>query len=270
MIRTVRHHVSLVFPVLCLSLTVVGFSWPALKITAGEITGKPETSAKQAAKLPIDQAVTVAASDLGLQSFRKSDVTVEVSAFADESVPFLRRKIMGQSVYRIVFHNVTLFQGKQANPFVKTLIAFVSPRTGRLLKVTSVWPTDCPRIADQPGCAEEERQLGKSESYVSFPDERPLVSLIDALDKTPQWTSHVKQVHALRVLHLCSQHSQRAVWVIYLRGTSVDPLKSHMDPQRKMSDDAFNHIRNLVDSQTGTWIWADTFPQPPGPLEERY
>jgi hypothetical protein len=268
MIRTFRRHVSLVFPVLCLSLTVGGLSWPAS--TACEITGKPGTPAKQAAKLPIDQAITVAASDLGLQSFRKSDVTVKESAFADESIPFLRRKIMGQCVYRVVFHNVTLPEGKNVNRFVKTLVAFVSPSTGRLLKVTSVWPTDCPRIADQPGCAEEERQLGNSESYVSFPDERPLVSLIDALNKTPQWTRQVKQVHAFRVLHSCHQHSNRAVWVIYLRGTSVNPLKSHMDPQGKMADDAFNHMRNLVDSQTGTWILGDTFPQPPGPLEERY
>ena len=83
MLRTLRHRVRLVFPVLCLSLTVGGLRWPALKITAGEITGKPETTAKRAAKLPIDQAVTIAASDLGLQSFRKSDVTVEESAFAE-------------------------------------------------------------------------------------------------------------------------------------------------------------------------------------------
>src|SRR5580698_3673916 len=123
MIRTVRHHVSLVFPVLCLSLAVRSLSSQALKSTAGEITGKPETTAKEAAKLPIDQAVTVAASDLGMRSFRKSDVTVEKSAFADESIPFLRRKIMGQSVYRVVFHNVSLSAGKQINPFGKTLIA---------------------------------------------------------------------------------------------------------------------------------------------------
>jgi hypothetical protein len=270
MIRSIRRHASFAFPILCSSLTVGGLSWPALKSTAGEITDKPGTSVKKVAKIPIDQAVTVAASDLGIHSFRKSDVTVEESTFADESIPFLRRKIMGQSVYRVVFHNVTLTEGKNVNPFVKTLVTFVSPSTGRLLKVTSVWPTDCPRIADQPGCAEEERQLGNSESYVSFPDERPLVSLIDALNKTPHWTKQVKQVHAVRVLHSCPQHSNRAVWIIYLRGTSVDPLKFHFDPRAKMADDAFNHMRNLVDSQTGKWIWADTFPQPPGPLEERY
>ncbi len=129
MIRTVRHHVSLVFLVLCLSLTVAGLSRPASKGTAGEIAGKPQTPAKQAAKLAIDQAVMIAASDLGLQSFRKSDVTVEQSIFADESIPFLRRKIMGQPVYRVVFHNVTLSQGQQGQPVRQD--------------------TDCVRIAQQ-------------------------------------------------------------------------------------------------------------------------
>src|ERR1700749_5029913 len=100
MISTLRRHERRVFPVLCLSLTVAGLSGPALKGAAGEIAGKPETSANQAAKLPIDQAVAVAASDLGLPSFRKSDVTVEKSALAGESVPYLRRKSRGQSVYR--------------------------------------------------------------------------------------------------------------------------------------------------------------------------
>ena len=210
-----------------------------------------------------------AASDLGIRSFRKSDVTSGKVSFRRRSVPFLRREIMGRSVYRVVFHNVALSKGANANRFVTTLVAFVSASTGRLLKVTSVWPKACPRIADQPGCAEEERQLG-DERYISFPDERPVVSLIDALQKTPHWSTQVKQVHAIRVLHSCSQHNKRAVWVIYLRGTSVNPLKDHMDPQGKMADDAFNHMRNLVDSQTGEWLWADTFPQPPGPLEERY
>jgi hypothetical protein len=245
----------------------MGFAW---KGTAGEKADKPPRSIKQIEKrIPIDQAVTIAASDLGIRSFRKSDVTAERSAFADESVPFLRREIMGQTVYRVVFHNVALTEGGNVNRFITTLVAFVSASTGRLLKVTSVWPKDCPRIADQPGCAEEERQLG-DERYVSFPDERPLVSLIDALQKTPHWSTQVKQVHALRVLHSCTQHNKRAVWIIYLRGIGVDPLKAHMDPQGKMADDAFNHMRNLVDSQTGEWLWADTFPQPPGPLEERY
>jgi len=266
-----RHHARLSIPTVCLSVTAGVLMWFALKGTAGEKADKPGTSVKQIEKrIPIDQAVTVAASDLGIRSFRKSDVTAERSAFADESVPFLRREIMGQSVYRMVFHNVALTERGNVNRFVTTLVAFVSPSTGRLLKVTSVWPKDCPRIADQPGCAEEERQLGDSERYLSFPDERPVVSLINALQKTPHWSTQVKQVHAIRVLHSCSQHNKRAVWVIYLRGTAVNPLKAHMDPQGKMADDAFNHMRNLVDSQTGEWLQADTFPQPPGPLEERY
>lgn len=227
------------------------------------------SSKKKQPSIDQAQAVAVAASDLGLLSFRKSDVTVTKTAFADESVPFLRREIMGHTVYRVVFRNVSLMEDGNANAFIRTLVAFVSPSSGRLLKVTSVWPSDCPRIADQPGCAEEERQLGDSERCVSFPDERPVVSLMDALQKTPHWSTQVKQVHAFRVLHSCSRHSKRAVWIIYLRGTQLT-LKAHMDPEGKMADDAFNHRRNLVDSQTGEWLWEDTFPQPPGPLEERY
>ena len=221
-----------------------------------------------------EQAVAAAAADIGLKMYDARSVVVSKAAFGDESVPFLRESLKGKSVYRVVFKNIELAEAsgndEAFNSFIQTLVAFVSIETGRVVKVSSAWPVKCDRIADVPTCAEEERQLGDSERYVKLAEKPPRTTLVKAITESRPWSQNVMQIHAYHVLHTCNGHKNRPVWIVQIRGVEAIPTRARIDPNREMPDDAFNHLRNVIDSDTGEWLWADTIPQPAGPVELRY
>jgi hypothetical protein len=99
------------------------------------------------------------------------------------------------------------------------------------------------------------------EKYVGFPDVAPRVRLLQALEivmKKGGGNPYLaKQIVAHYVMQTWMGGKPRAVWAITLRG--IPPIEP---PDPGVSVDALNHIRNIVDGETGKWLGAGTCPQP--------
>jgi len=112
--------------------------------------------------------------------------------------------------------------------------------------------------------------MGTEEDYSGIPQQRPipLAKVLALTQASSLWLSNVKQIYACLAKHTCSQHKDRAVWIIQFRGIELIPF-SHA-AEGKIPGDARNHFRNVIDANTGEWLWGDTIPQPSGSVENRY
>jgi len=221
-----------------------------------------------------EQAAKAVADAIGLVKYDLADVHVEVAPLSHESLPCLAKPLRGQDTLRIVFKNLSLpkASGRAGliNPHIRNLVVFLAPASGHVMKVTSVWPQGVPRIAEFPSCVEEERQMGDFDRYTGLPMGAPKCTLFDAIAKSRPWSNNVKQIHACYVLHSNAFYKDRPVWVVQLRGFGPMPFSLPGGVEGEIPEDGRNHLRNIVDAETGEWLGADTIPQPAGPLENRY
>ncbi len=221
-----------------------------------------------------EEAAKAVADAIGLVQYDPADVYVEVAPLSHESLPFLAKPLSGQETLRIVFSNLPLHKAsgraELVNPHIRTLVVFLAPASGHVMKVTSVWPQGVPRIAEFPSCVEEERQMGDLDRYTGLPMRAPKCTLFDAIAKSRPWSNDVKQIHACYVLHSNATYKDRPVWVVQLRGFGPMPFSLPGGVEGEIPEDGRNHLRNIVDAETGEWLGADTIPQPAGPLENRY
>jgi len=224
-----------------------------------------------------EEAVKRAVAQIGLSDQATAKAAGSKVTLTSECVPFIGKALTERKAWRVEFKDLNLAEvtgdPDLANPHITGLVVILSPDTGNVLKVTSVWPKGVPRFATHPACAQQERQLTACATvYSGIPKEEPSVSLADALKVSMRWSDEVKQICASYVLESCPGYKDRAVWIVELRSfplslpVSVPP---HM-PNLKIPDDSRNHLRNVVDAKTGTWLSADTIPQPMPPLENRY
>lgn len=241
------------------------------------------TSAMNASELSSDKTIEVARTLLGLAHVDASNATARRVQLSDQSVPFLRENLRGKSTWRIEFSNLDLAKAtghaSLGNQHIKRIVVVLAPDTGHVLWVTSVWPEGVKPIPPYPSAQEEERQLRAKESrYTGLPVEAPKVALFDALlsKDIVFWSKDVKQIHACYVKESSIKYADRPVWVIQFWGFTPfePPVPPGVDPA-SIPENARNHIRNVVDAQTGEWLGAGTTPQPSeqdenlAPLEER-
>ena len=112
--------------------------------------------------------------------------------------------------------------------------------------------------------------MGDFDRYTGLPMQAPKCTLFDAIAKSRPWSQDVKQIHACYVLHSNVTYKDKPVWVVQLRGFAPIPFSLPGGVEGEIPEDARNHLRNIVDAETGEWLGADTIPQPAGPLENRY
>jgi hypothetical protein len=218
----------------------------------------------------IDQATT----NLGFEVKPTSIVATEVSV-ATEFMPFFNRTLQDESTWtndettvHIKFEdltNITQRGGRPRFPNLESLSATLNPRTEQILKITSEWPANIPRIAPFPGALEEERQLVlKGERFVSLPANAPPVDFYNALKQLelvgPVSPGKAKQVMAYLVNHETVRYSARPVWIIQTRG--IDIAAEGYAAAGGIPIDARNHMRHIIDAVTGEWLYSDTSPQP--------
>jgi hypothetical protein len=216
-----------------------------------------------------DAAIEIARSQIGFLPRHEGKVSVAEVQLTQEGIAFLRKELVGQMTYRVTFENFDLARatGLPAlkNRHISTLHVVLHPKTGNVLKVTSVWPEGVPRIAEFPSAESEERQMG-TERYSGPPEEAPAMTWAAAVAESFSWSSNVKQVHACYVRHTHVTHRELPVWVIYLRGHGR--LPSHL-PDEPRYDDALNHTRCIIDIKKRECLFGDTVPQPHSRVEDR-
>jgi hypothetical protein len=221
-----------------------------------------------------EEAVRSAAAGIGLRDYKMADVKAEISDLSHESLPFLSKQLFGLETWRIEFNSLPFDdvnrQSEISNPNISRLVVFLAPESGQVMKVVSVWPDSVPRIADYPACVEEQRQMGDADRYTGLPIEAPKITLMEAITKCVPWSDGVKQIYACYVIHTSANHTAKPVWIVQLRGIQQIPFSIPGGVEGNIPEDAGNHLRNIIDAQTGEWLGADTVPQPAGPLEYRY
>jgi hypothetical protein len=212
------------------------------------------------------QAIAKAREIVGLPDGSPARLSAELVTLAEDNTPFLHDQIVGRPIWHVVIADWKL-QLKSAPPgeedqYSRVFDVFIDPTNGHLLKASSRWPEGVPPIAPEPSAKSAEEQMPRSglEKYLAFPDALPRVDLLRALDVVQNNVACpflAKQIVAHYVMQTQMRGKPRAVWAITLRG--IPPVKS---PPPGVSVDALNHIRSIIDGETGKFLGAGTCPQP--------
>jgi hypothetical protein len=213
------------------------------------------------------QAIGKAREIVGLPDRSPARLSAQLVTLAEDNTPFLHHRIAGRPIWQVVIKDWRL-QLKSApageeDQYSRVFDVFIDPTNGHLLKAISRWPQGVPPIAPEPSARSAEDQMSRSDSetYVAFPDAPPRVDLLRALDMLREHgvaePLAARQIVAHYVLRSTMGAKPRPVWAITLRG--IPPIKT---PPPGVSIDALNHIRVILDAETGKWLCATTTPQP--------
>jgi hypothetical protein len=221
------------------------------------------------------QAIARAREIVGLPDRSPARLSAERVTLAEDNTPFLHEQIVGRPIWHIVIADWKLELKSAApdeeDPISRTFDVFIDPTDGKLLKAASRWPENVPPVASQPSARSAEEQMPRSdeERYHGFPDPPPRINLVRALDivhKDGSVSPYLaKQIVAHYVMQSTMNGKPRAVWAITLWG--IPPLPSSYPG---VPVDSRNHIRTVVNAETGRCLFSSTSPQPEraGPTPE--
>jgi hypothetical protein len=211
-------------------------------------------------------AVSRAREIVGLPEESPPPMSAQLVTLAVDNTPFLHDRIEGRPIWDVVIADWRLkLESAPTNSrdqYSRVFDIFIDPTDGKLLKAVSRWPEGVPAVAPEPSAQSAEEQMPRSgrEKYLGFPDGQARVTLLRALDIVMAEGDNpliAKQILAHYVMQTRMRGKPRPVWAITLRG--IPPIKS---PPPGVSVDALNHIRVIIDAETGKWLGAGTCPQP--------
>ncbi|MHC4416825.1 MAG: dockerin type I domain-containing protein [Planctomycetota bacterium] len=219
---------------------------------------KPIRTAREA----IDQALGL----LGAPAELRAQAVAALVKIEQDNTPFLSDRIAGQELWRVTLRNwrpLGSAPGDGEGSFASTFDVLLDPGTADLLTIKSRWPAGVPQIAPEPPARSAEAQMRRAgrERYHGVPDGNPPLSFLQALEAVRRHgvgdPARARQIVAQYVLRSGMGGDPRPVWVVTLRGFT--PLAAS---RPGVPEDARNHIRNIIDADTGEWLLATTSPQP--------
>lgn len=223
------------------------------------------------------EAIQSAANDIGFSVVRgQSFAKAEKVTFSGESLPFLKMRLNGRETWRIEFNDVKLDRDsgndKLRNPFIQKLIVFLCPESGTTIKIVSSWPSTEPRLPSYPSCTDQEQQLrANSIVFTGLPKGPARISFCKAIESTDSYSPQTKQLLAYRVMESHMDGESREVWAIHLRGIPSPAFSGPIGADLALVPEcATNHLREVIDAESGKWIYATSTPQPSGWLEDRF
>jgi hypothetical protein len=153
------------------------------------------------------------------------------------------------------------------NRHIRSLDVLFEKRTGLPVKVESEWPKGVAGTRF-PSHAVYEKQLKPiGQEITGIPTVPPKVPLEDAMRYAMGFVT-AKQIIVYYVLESYPERgiAPRAVWMIHVWGCAPVPLSAPPSVPQEMLDqihpDALNHLRTIVDAQTGEYYRTDSIPQP--------
>jgi hypothetical protein len=191
------------------------------------------------------------------------------SVVQNDRTPFLWRQFEGRPCWQVDFDEVSLklasampdYRDRYRRKFTVSLDA----GSGQLLGIVSLYEGEDPDFRPQPSGPMAESQLsGQDEIYHGLPPLPPRLTFLAALDvvltKGIGSPFLAKELYASYVMHSRSGSAPRAVWVITLNGLPPIPVDGPYGDtvpawQR-------NHMRNVVDDETGQNLFGTNSPQP--------
>jgi hypothetical protein len=201
---------------------------------------------------PLQRACAI----VGLPPSTEGSVTIE--ALSVDALPFLGESLRGQRAHRVVFRDWQRPHAPRMTNLGELTLWLVE---GSLQLVKAVAARGS---STRPATSEEQRQLGaQGESYQALPTSPPHVTLLAALQAiaahAPGDTTRTSELVASYVTHRTVRYTSRDVWIVDVRG--IPPFVDRPG----VPEQARNHLRHVVDAQSGSWLGSDTTPQPSGP-----
>ena len=187
----------------------------------------------------------------------------------DERTPFLWRRFAGQPAWRVDYGDVRLRFQSAAPGFVdryrRTFSVYLTESTGQLISVSSRFDGHDPDLREPASAEAAESQLrAEDEIYHDLPAREPKLTFLMALEvvlnKGIGSPFLAKEIYGNYVVHSRGQSPRRAVWVVSLRG--LPPLAAHGAAADSVPVWQRNHMRNVVDDETGANLFATNSPQP--------
>jgi hypothetical protein len=194
-------------------------------------------------------------------------ISAQKTVVTDDRTPFLN--LSGKPCWRVDFDEVSLKLKSSVagfrDAYVRRFSVLLDSTGGQLLSVVSVFTGKDPDLRPQPLAATAEAQLsGQEEIYHGLPAEGPRLSFLAALDVVlSQGVGSpflAKEIYGSYVIHSRSGGPRRSVWVITLNGLpplAVDGPHGDTVPVWQR-----NHMRNVIDDETGMNLFATNSPQP--------
>jgi hypothetical protein len=216
----------------------------------------------------IDQSARLTALNL-----LTNKVSAERIIVADERTPYLWKQFANQPAWKVEYFDVRLELATSmkdfADPYRRTFTVLLNEKTGQLINIVSkIVPTTENHDGDlleQPSGKDAEAQLAaEDEIYHGLPTEPPKLNFLDALavvlNKGIGSPFLAKQIYANFVMHSRGGSPVRSAWVVTLRG--IPPIAAHGPHGDSIPVWQRNHIRNVVDDETGKNLFATNSPQP--------
>jgi hypothetical protein len=196
-------------------------------------------------------------------------ITSQRVTVKDEPTPYIGKRYEGLAAWTVEFTDVAL-KFKSAMPnfadkYKRKFVVLLDEKTGQLISVTSHFDGKDPDLLELSPADSAERQLSEEdEVYHGLPAADPKLTFLDALEvvlnKGIGSPFVAKEIYGNFVLHSRGKSPQRAVWVINLRG--LPPLSAHGAHGDSVPIWQRNHMRNVVEDQTATNLFATNSPQP--------
>jgi len=189
-------------------------------------------------------------------------------------VPFIGKSIEGKEGWEVEIKDLSSVRADpQAGriPHISSFLITFHPEKMQIVKVISPWPKNEHEIDPFPSIEEEEIQMENiGERFTSFPQDKHEITLMKSIKvidvNYSGITAHTKQIIAYYAIHQTTQYEKRPVWIIQTRG--IPPFKPTIPPGEKIEDaelvpeNARNHLRHIIDAQSGDLLYSDTIPQP--------
>jgi hypothetical protein len=202
----------------------------------------------------------------GLGDFAE-EMAVGKVIISNSPVPFLFKKVEQKKGWYIDYKGVSLAhahdQSDGKTKYVHDFKVLLNDN-GCLISVISVFSGNDPDMKPIPSAKSAQEQMqNEEEIYIDFVNKCPSTSFVNALEiiniKGMGDPYAAKEIFAVLVLHATMDSKPREVWSITLRG--IPPLNARGAAAASIPVWQRNHMRNVIDAETGEFLFATNSPQ---------
>jgi hypothetical protein len=222
------------------------------------------------APLTLDTALSLFFKGVGLQPVAGiNGRLVEAKEANDVQVPFLQDDLASQLTWEFRVEDMSLSPPPgvlvESKSVECTLTAWLDAYTGRpIFVILRVKNGKGPLRAPAEARSAARKLLEIQEVYHAFPTNAPNISFLNALDHVLRRgignPFDAQEVVGLYVMESRNGSDPLPVWAITLRG--IPPRQPHGRDHGVVPEWQLNHIRDVIDANTGDILFATNVPQP--------
>lgn len=210
----------------------------------------------------------------GFRNIKGITKTFKHVVINDDNTPFLHKQINGRKnvwVSEYKDFKLELKSSSNEDKYKRNFKVYVDSNDGTLLKITSKFEGFDQNLLPEPNAALAEKKIRNvSEVYLGIPKESPKINFLDALDAVIIGNPfEAKEIDAIYTWNAKGGKEPRRVWVITLRGLPPQDFILPYSPTYGIQEQPAvwqrNHIRNIVDADSGKCLFSSFAPQPEDP-----